>query len=766
MTSPTCVCIRIKALSISLLLLAGTTTVGLAQTNWQTSVGDFTLAGNWSAGVPTSSVSAVVTNGTSGTPSVVNLSATGSLLDLTIGSFDTLNASPGGVLNVYGGLIQNDGAINFTGGSGANAILSLNASATLAGGGVLTMGYTGSGAGQAYLQQAVGGVTLTNENTIQGQGIIGNGGLTVSNASGATINANSSGATLLINGSGGVTNSGLLEATAGGTLNLQSVTVSNQTGNITAGNGSTVLLDNSGVIGGTLNNTGTGTLETVSNVTLDGSTLGALTINGTLLAGPGTQATVTGTIIDNGEVQMVGGGGANSVLFLTGNLTLQGTGPLTMSYSGSGAGQAYIEQGLGGLTLTNKTTIQGQGVLGNGALAVVNDGTINANVSGATLLLNASGGVTNSGLLEATGGGTLDVNSITVQNAGENITAGSGSTVDLTDATIVGGTLNNNSGGTLQVVGNTTLDASSHGAMTINGPLSAGPGTTITTAGTLVNNGAMQLVGGSGANMVVQLSGDTTLQGTGSVTLGYSGSGAGQVYIEQIEGGVTLTNNTTIQGQGVLGNGALTLLNDGTINSNVSGGTILLNASGGVTNSGLLEATGGGTLNISSITVQNAGENITAGSGSTVDLTDATIVGGTLNNNSGGTLQVVGNATFDASSHGAITINGPISAGPGTTITAAGALVNNGAMQLVGGSGANMLVQLSGDTTLQGTGSVTLGYSGSGAGQVYIEQIEGGVTLTNETTIQGQGVIGNGGIAVINGVGATIDANVTGATLT
>ena len=60
------------------------------------------------------------------------------------------------------------------------------------------------------------------------------------------------------------------------------------------------------------------------------------------------------------------------------------------------------------------------------------EATINANVSGKTLALNAAnGGVTNTGTLEATGGGVLTLNN-TITNASGNVTAsGAGSTVNV-----------------------------------------------------------------------------------------------------------------------------------------------------------------------------------------------------------------------------------------------------------------------------------------------------------------------------------------------
>src|ERR1017187_6939436 len=738
-----------------------------AQTDWVTvGSGDFSTSANWSSGVPNSATNAFVTNGTSGTPSIVDLGlgATGDTANLTIGSFDTLNVELGATLNVFGSLISNNGAISVTGGGGANGFLGLSNSATLTGAGVLSLSYSGSGAGGAYLVQNAGGVTLTNQSTIQGAGVIGYGGLTVDNASGGTINANVSGQTLTLNASGGVTNAGLLGASGAGTLDINAITVSNIGGNIMAGSGSTVDLTNVTVNGGTLNNSG-GTLQTVGTSILNGTVSGGLTLNGTYTGGTGTTTDIEGTIINNGTFAITGGSGANGFLGLLSNTTLQG-GTVTMAYNGSGAGTAYILQNAGGLTLTNEGLIQGTGVIGYGGLTVVNASgdTIDANASGQTLTLKAGGGGTKAGVVEATGGGTLDINSITVTNTGSNITAGSGSTVDLTNATVNGGTLNN-SGGTLQTEGASILNGTVSGGLTLNGTYIGATGTFADIEGTIINNGTFAITGGSGANGFLGLLADTTLKG-GTVTMAYDGSGAGTAIIQQEACGLTLTNEGLIQGTGGIGNGGLAVVNasGATIDANVSGLALTLSGGGGLTNAGLLEATGGATLDINSITVNNTGANITAGSGSTVDLTDATVNGGTLNN-SGGTLQTEGFSILNGTVSGGLTLNGTLTGATGTFTDIEGTIINNGTFAITGGSGANGFLGLLTDTTLKG-GTVTMAYDGSGAGTAIIQQEAGGLTLTNEGLIQGTGVIGNGGLTVVNAPGGTIDANVSGLSLT
>ena len=521
-----------------------------AQTSWTASgTGDFTVRSNWSSGVPSSSIDAFITNGTLATPTIANLNgATGNVANFQLGSFDTLNVNFGSNFVVNGNLVTNGGAINVNAGSGNNTFLQFTGNTTLQGGGTVTLN-SGDNNGQVYLQQSASGMTLTNvDNTIEGYGVIGAGpssnGLTVVNSAAGTIDANVSGQTLMLNSSGGITNAGLLEATSGGTLQITNV-VSNAGSNITA-NGGNVLINSNGTIqGGTLNSVNGGALGVLnaSIANLDGSANAIILSAGTTWTGAmGSVTNAQGTIVNNGNFQLNGGSGNNTFLQLTGSTTLGGGGTVTLN-SGDNNGQVYLQQSASGMTLTNSDNmIQGYGVVGNGGLTVVNSaaGTIAANVSGRTLVLNGSGGITNLGLLEATNGGILQISAV-VNNLNGNVTANAG-TVNV-NSTIQGGVLNSLNDGTLQTVGTATLDGSSQGPVT----LSAGstyygsPASATNVQGTIVNFGNIQPNAGSGNNTFLQFTGNTTLQGGGTVTLN-SGDNNGQVYLQQSASSVTLTN--------------------------------------------------------------------------------------------------------------------------------------------------------------------------------------------------------------------------------
>src|SRR5205823_6241307 len=118
-------------------------------------------------------------------------------------------------------------------------------------------------------------------------------------------------------------------------------------------------------------------------------------------------------------------------------------------------------------TLTNQETIQGAGHIGNGTMTLVNSGTINANQS-AGMTLQATGGVTNTGTLKATGG-VLALTGTIVNNAGGTVSANN-NMLQLTNTTINGGAVTLTGASTVQlwngvIHGGSTLNNSATGTI-------------------------------------------------------------------------------------------------------------------------------------------------------------------------------------------------------------------------------------------------------------------------------------------------------------
>jgi hypothetical protein len=277
-------------------------------------------------------------------------------------------------------------------------------------------------------------------------------------------------------------------------------------------------------------------------------------------------------------------------------------------------------------TLTNESTIAGAGNI-NGTGTLNNSGTINANIAGQTLDISFNA-LTNTGTLEASNGGTINFGGAAITNTGGtvladgtgsvvylnsakvqggNISATGGGVVDLNDGSVQGGTLTTDAQSTIYA-GNGTLDGSTN-AVTNSGSLQAtNTGSysgSLTLKGTINNTGNITIHSGE----YLYITGAVTLNGSGILQLNNTNSNPAVLQGYDYQGSDSLTNNSTIQGAGTIGdpngNYTVALTNSGTIDANVNGDT--LNVWGAVTNTGTLEATNGGTLYLHATYTQNNG---------------------------------------------------------------------------------------------------------------------------------------------------------------
>ena len=134
-----------------------------------------------------------------------------------------------------------------------------------------------------------------------------------------------------------------------------------------------------------------------------------------------------------------------------------------------------------------------------------------------------------------------------------------------------------------------------------------------------------------------------TLQGGGQLTL--SDSSANVIF--GTDPSVTLTNlDNTISGAGQLGDGQMTLVNDGTIDATGTNALVLDTGSNVITNSGILEATGTGGLIVNSA-VANSGSLLADGGNITFN--------GAVTGN--GTATISGAATLEFAAASSETVN-------------------------------------------------------------------------------------------------------------
>ena len=391
--------------------------------------------------------------------------------------------------------------------------------------------------------------------------------------------------------------------------------------------------------------------------------------------------------------------------------------------------------------LTNvDNTISGQGVIGSssaddeaGLLQLINGakGVINGNGTFFIPLTIATPGtvVINSGTLEGTNSVGLAIESdvanskivgalgsgalLTIRNEAviRNTTAaalvvasGNGAEVDLSDATIAGGTLKTSGTGAL-------IETLFGTANTISGVTIAGgslvkinDGSTLTISGTINNSGAIEIdpiVAVSGVLLVGSSS--ATLQGGGTVIMGGS-----DAFIRAASSGATLINvKNTISGAGTIGagDGHLTLVNSSIVNAN-SASPLTISTGNTVTNAGTLEATSSGSLVIAD-SINNAKVIEALGSGAKV----------TIDNGS-----IVRNTTASAV---------VVASGKGAQVELDGATVSGGIVEAMSGS-----------TAIMSGGTI--------AATATVETLNGGTAIV-------KGIVTNSGTLMASGIGSLLE---------
>lgn len=401
--------------------------------------------------------------------------------------------------------------------------------------------------------------------------------------------------------------------------------------------------------------------------------------------------TGTGTLTNNGTFNLTQG----TLKFTASSATIAGTGTLTLGNS-AGTATGVIQVGssdTGTLTISGGT-VTGYGNVGNGTLTLVNKGTIAANgnvTSGVLTVQPGSGGMTNSGTLEAENQATLVLEG-TYNNAGGTIEAlgesgGSvNATVQLTAGTVIkGGTLNTtavgSNTGVIENIGKVTLNG-----VTNNGTYTDSAGLTTVLEGTITNAGSITLSGST-----LSMGNSVTMSGKGTVVLSNSATNL----ITGATSGLTLTTANTIEGAGTISN--LGIVNTGTIAANQSTALIILPSSAGLNNKGTLSVSTGDTMQVGT----SAGEALLNFSGTT--LTGGTYaVSGTLEFGASGTSVVTDAANISLTGSAAeikdfagqnvltdlatITSAGSFTLSSGANFTTAGNFTNNGRLTVNTGS--------------------------------------------------------------------------------
>ncbi len=641
---------------------------------------------------------------------------------------------------------------------GLGGSFGLSDTTTLAGGGTVTF----EGAGEFLLGgdivASTTGTTLKNASTIDGSGQIGAGDskLTLDNESGGTIDANEPGFALTIHTDNTVTNAGTLEATHGGTLEIDDKVCNTACGVISAsGHDSVVQIDGVTVIGGTLETSKGGVIDTTGTSTLSNVTIAD---GSTLEAGTGATFLLEGTTTVSDPV------------------TFKGCGTFELS----GKGAAIVESG-DDADLHNYATISGAGTIGSVDLSLTNEcgGVIDA-TGGLTINLS-SNDLTNDGTMEATCGGELTLLSPVInygviaayagspvyiglevsneaigQVSGEVIASGHCAVVDLSNATIIGGTVASDKGGLIQTV--TGADDTPTTSALEDVTIGCGSDIKVVDQTTLILESGTTM---SGGRLSIESSGGVEISnggGSGGATLtDVTLHNCGEVTVDS---DTTLTlSGTTVHGGAIDGADASGCVIASTID--VTGDSAFCDVK---LSHGDLTVEGGFTLTLDGGTICDVAiENgtvtscgVTAG---TVDVTcdttfsNTVLHDGNLTVESGVTLSVEGDATtttFDGvhvTDSGTIQVDEPL---PTTTLLLENATtISGGGALSIGGTG---ILDVEGGATLDG---------------LTVNVCSGGIIEVGETTsgsilaLDGTSVSGCGAMTIKAGGTLDVDSGTT-----
>ncbi|MBY0577589.1 MAG: hypothetical protein K2P57_00925, partial [Burkholderiales bacterium] len=734
-----------------------------------------------------------------GPPAVPAVAA--GVLNLGVGSGAPAAASYG-----YSGALTNNGAVSFTGGTNSFT-------GAYSGTGALTFS---GGTNSINTASTIANMTLSG-GTLQGAGMLAVTNLTMN---GGAFSLNNAGVTSLAMGNGtlnvtGTLTTGMLTVTGGTLTGPGSYTVTGATtftpclncGDYLYVNGA--VLNTQGAVthtrngaslanvyvknGGTINNTGTWTLDAVNVYDWGGVAGYVNTFNNaaTVNVGAGS-GTISTAFVNSGNLNLNG----NS-MSMSGQVTLNGgilnggtvtAGALTLynALSINGPASVTLDKIIvnqSGATTQGSLAVSSPIIMQNGA-AINNTGTWTLNNAAYSQGLGLASTFSNGGSFVVPSGGSALFTGVAFANTGTLTATGS----------LISGTLVN--AGLLDITGQTvTKHVTNNGTMNVTG------GGTASITGDVINNATFNITGTANLNRTFtnNAAGTVNLTGTLNVGLGATNGGAFNVASGSTINSSSFANNAgTLALNGATINGALTNGGTGVITSggvNSINGTLantstaangisvavgsVLNVAGDASNAAGATLLLNGTLN-AGLAFSNAGTVGTSAAGILTSGADITNTG-SINAAAGSTqltLQAVGSvilngvtttngASFTVTANSSGINGGNIRMGTGAGVnTAGGSIVFGGG---VGGTGAAMGtgtassavasgIYLSGATLNAGGGNITM----RGAGASGVSFGADGIYITNGSVVQttGAGAITLSGTGGAGGAGSSLNSGI------
>ncbi len=707
---------------------------------------------------PVQLVNASVSGGTlngAGTSSGIQYFGSNTLDGVTLTNLNAVTDNS--LVDVTAGGVTNNGTWTVSDPAAAGNLTRIRVAApaaTIGGSGTIRLqATTGNGdSAAAYLDYAAAANVLTNgpSHSIKGYGriyanLVNNG----------TINADIANKGLFFIDQP-KTNNGTMTASNGGFLQFRSITV---TGNpaaqiISTDAASPVQMVSATMSGGGFTTSGTGIFQYFGT-----DYLSNLTVNGTHQIIDNSNVRLSTNLVNNGNWLINTLAGAGNLTYMATNaaaVAISGTGTIRMqaTTSNGDSNAAYLTYASAGDVLTLGANQQ---LLGYGRVYtnLVNNGTINADITGKGLFF-IDQPKTNNGTMTASNGGFLQFRSITVTGnpAAQIISTDAASPVQIVNATMSGGGFTTSSTGVFQYTGTDFLSN-----LTVNGTHQIIDNSNVRLSTNLVNNGNWLINTPAGA-------GNLTYMATNAAAVGISGTGtirmqatssngdtdAAYLYYGAAGQVLTLGANQQLLGYGRV---YTNVVNNGTINADIaSKGLFFLDQP--KTNNAVIRSTNGGFIYVRNTTISQGASGVMSTVGASgFGLQGATIVGGTVTTTAAGPLGTVSTSGLDGvtvSTGSVVQVNDN-----STLISGAGGIINNGTIfvQSIGGAGNLTKILATGATTISGTGTVKLQATGFNNDTAYIQATNGAstpLTLGAGQTLSGTGrlyydIVVNGAIS-------------------
>ncbi|MBL0870807.1 MAG: hypothetical protein IBJ18_09560 [Phycisphaerales bacterium] len=640
-----------------------------------------------------------------------------------LGSFDI----PASVFVVIpSGNFVHDGTININPAGGASSTaLRFDATGAFAGIGQTILNAPNSDLNRSYIQ-ANGASAMTHgaARVLRGSGNIYGAWINE-----GVINADVPGRTLQFVSSTTQNNRNLYTATNGGTLNFSSGTINQQIGpgRIVA-DGGIISLNNSTILGGSLEFINGGSLAMTGNITLNGtSVLGNFGIaNSAAIIIPTAGFTHNGVITINPT-----GGASSTYLRFDAGGTFGGSGETVLNATAGDLNRAYVQANGTPVTHGANRVLRGSGYIYG---QWINEGVVRSDQSGRNMQFTTIAAQTNRNLITAVNGATLGFSGGSLnQSTGPGRVVADGGTVNLSSMSITGGSVEAINGGTINLTGQTTYNGVTH-----LGPINIPNASTLIITGAGFNHDGTITINTSGGvnNTAMRFDQAGTFGGTGTTVLNSAGTDLNAAYIQA--NGVAMIHgpNRVLRGSGNI-YGQWT--NQGIIQADVPGKILQLFSSGTTTNNqNLITAINGATLQINGQTIAQTSTGRTVADGGVLSLLGATFNGGSLEAINGGSFSVGTSVTLNN-----LQLLGSLNIPAGASLNIGTMPFNHdGVITLNSNGGATQSVgrfNLAGN--VGGTGTIHLNATANDVNRANLNLSAGIVTFGAGRTLSGSGIL-------------------------